>query len=114
MRTILCMSYCPSCGTELATGVDQCPTCETPLRTAGAVDQHLQRVAAGVLALAFGFIGAHKFYLGRPVIAVLYILFLWTLIPPLIALLEGLLYLNSDDTTFTQRYADGSILGIVG
>jgi TM2 domain-containing membrane protein YozV len=67
-----------------------------------------------VLALAFGFIGAHKFYLGRPVIGVVYILFIWTLLPPLIALLEGLLYLNSDDMSFSQRYADGSILGIVG
>jgi Predicted membrane protein len=108
------MPYCPACGAEVGVNADQCPECEVPLRTAGVVDQHLERVAAGVLALAFGFFGAHKFYLGRPVIGVVYILFIWTLIPPLIALLEGLLYLNSDDASFARRYADGSILGIVG
>jgi hypothetical protein len=51
---------------------------------------------------------------GSSRIGVLYILFIWTLLPPLIALIEGLLYLNSDDATFGRRYADGSVLGIVG
>ena len=111
---ILHMAYCPTCGAEVAPSADECPECATALRTAGGVAQHLERVAAGVLALAFGALGAHKFYLGRPVIGVLYILFIWTLLPPLIALIEGLLYLNSDDATFARRYADGSVLGLVG
>ena len=113
-RTILSMAYCPTCGAEVAVSADRCPDCETPLRTAGSIERHLKRVVAGILALAFGALGAHKFYLGRPVIGVLYILFIWTLLPPLIALIEGLLYLNSDEATFSRRYADGSVLGIVG
>lgn len=45
---------------------------------------------AVLLALFLGGIGAHKFYLGKTVAGILYILFCWTSIPSWIALFEAL------------------------
>ncbi|MGZ4815855.1 MAG: NINE protein [Terriglobales bacterium] len=42
-----------------------------------------------LLAIFLGSFGAHRFYLGQNGIAILYILFCWTLIPHLIALIEA-------------------------
>ena len=43
----------------------------------------------GVLFAAFlGGFGAHQFYMGRVGVGILYILFIWTLIPPIIAFVE--------------------------
>ena len=41
-----------------------------------------------LLAFFLGSFGAHRFYLGQNGIAIIYILFCWTLIPHLIALIE--------------------------
>ena len=43
---------------------------------------------AVLLALFLGGLGIHKFYLGQPGLGVLYILFCWTYIPSIIALIE--------------------------
>lgn len=42
-----------------------------------------------VLAILLGHFGAHKFYLGQPGLGVLYLLFCWTFIPSLVALIEA-------------------------
>ncbi len=44
---------------------------------------------AVLLALFLGGIGAHKFYLGKTVAGILYLLFCWTTIPAWIALFEA-------------------------
>ena len=46
-------------------------------------------VVGVLLAVFLGGFGAHRFYLGQNGVAVLYILFCWTLIPHLIALVEA-------------------------
>ncbi len=48
---------------------------------------------AGILALFFGSIGLHKFYLGDWKMGILYALFMWTGIPGTIAFYEGAKYL---------------------
>jgi len=46
--------------------------------------------AVGVLLAVFlGSFGAHRFYLGQNGIAIIYILFCWTFIPHLVALIEA-------------------------
>ncbi len=48
-----------------------------------------KEVTAGVLlALFLGGVGAHKFYMGQPVMGVVYILFFWTFIPLVVSLVE--------------------------
>ena len=51
-----------------------------------------------VLALLLGGVGAHHFYLGRIGLGALYLLFCWTLIPALVALVEALLMKERVDT----------------
>jgi len=62
------------------------------------------RMTAGLLALFLGNIGVHKFYLNQGGMGVLYLLFSWTFIPGLIALVEGIQYLTMSDQDFHQRY----------
>lgn len=61
------------------------------------------KVAAGVLAILLGSLGIHKFYLGKIGMGILYLLFCWTGIPSVIGLIEGIIYLASDDHNFQVK-----------
>ena len=62
------------------------------------------RVAAAVLAFLFGGLGVHKFYLGRPLAGVFYLLFFWTFIPYLLGLIDFVLLLLMSDHEFELKY----------
>lgn len=55
---------------------------------------------AGVVAVP----GLHKFYLGRPVWGVLYLLFFWTSIPQIASVIEGVWYISQDQDEFDQKF----------
>jgi TM2 domain-containing membrane protein YozV len=61
-------------------------------------------VTAGLLGIVLGGIGAHKFYLGKTGLGILYLLFFWTMIPALVGVVEGLLYLGADPEEFEQKH----------
>lgn len=61
------------------------------------------KIAAGLLAIFLGGIGVHKFYLGKVGLGIVYILFCWTYIPALIGLIEGIIYLCSNDENFQLK-----------
>jgi len=65
------------------------------------------KTTAGILALVCGGVGIHRFYLGQPILGILYILFCWTFIPAIIALAEGLYLLLMPDQAFHIRYNQG-------
>ena len=60
------------------------------------------RILAAVLAIFLGGLGIHKFYMGKIGWGVVYLLFCWTGVPAIVALVEGIIYLFSDDTTFNS------------
>lgn len=62
------------------------------------------KTSAVLLALFLGGFGAHKFYLGRNLQGVLYLLFCWTFIPAIIAFIEFIIYLTMDDKSFNAKY----------
>lgn len=62
------------------------------------------KVAAGLLAIFLGGIGAHKFYLGKPLMGLLYLLFFWTGIPAIVGFIEGIIYLTKSDADFAAKY----------
>jgi hypothetical protein len=62
------------------------------------------KAVAILFALTLGAFGAHRFYLGRPVSGILYLLFSWTLIPALIALIEAFVILVTDPVVFRMNY----------
>ena len=62
------------------------------------------RVAAILLALFLGGLGAHKFYLGQVGMGLLYLVFCWTGIPAIVALVEAILNLLASDEDFQKKY----------
>lgn len=64
------------------------------------------KTTAALLAFFLGAFGGHKFYLDQSGKGVLYLLFCWTYIPGLIALVEGVQYLTMDDSAFDAKYND--------
>jgi len=62
------------------------------------------RTIAILLALFLGGIGAHKFYMGKPGLGVLYVVFCWTYIPAIVALVELITYIAIGEKEFRKRY----------
>jgi TM2 domain-containing membrane protein YozV len=68
------------------------------------------KTTAGILALLLGGLGAHKFYLGRILQGLLYLIFCWTFIPAVISLIEGIWYLTMSDADFNLRFNAGLMM----
>lgn len=62
------------------------------------------KLASALLAIFLGDFGAHKFYLGRPGMGILYLLFFWTGIPAVIGIIEGIIYLLQSEETFQEKH----------
>lgn len=62
------------------------------------------KLAAGLLGIFLGDFGAHKFYLGRWKMGLLYLAFFWTVIPAIIGFIEGVIYLLSSEEKFQEKY----------
>jgi TM2 domain-containing membrane protein YozV len=99
--------YCQTCANVLDARAELCPKCgvRQPMPT-GMVGHPTQknRLAAGLFAILLGWLGVHKFYLGRPGLGILYALFFWTCIPGLLGIIEGILYLTMTDQAFQAQY----------
>ncbi|MEY2193980.1 TM2 domain-containing protein [Neobacillus sp. BF23-41] len=65
------------------------------------------KTIAGILGILLGGIGAHKFYLGRPGMGILYLLFCWTYVPTIIGFIEGILYLVGNQEDFARKHDKG-------
>jgi len=65
------------------------------------------KVTAGILAIFFGWLGVHRFYLGQIGRGVLYLIFSFTMIPLLIGFIDGIVLLTQDKETFDKRYNPG-------
>jgi TM2 domain-containing membrane protein YozV len=66
------------------------------------------RVVAALLALFLGGFGAHKFYLGKIGLGVVYLVFFWTMIPAIVAFVEAILLLIMSDGDFNKKYGGAS------
>jgi TM2 domain-containing membrane protein YozV len=89
---------CSECGEPIRVKAELCPKCG--VRQKGAVNKTV------LLLLSFlgGGLGLHKFYLSRPWQGVLYILFIWTGIPQLIAFVEFVVYACTSEADLNERY----------
>jgi TM2 domain-containing membrane protein YozV len=68
------------------------------------VAQPKSRAIAAALAIIFGGLGIHKFYMGKVAQGVLYLVFVWTYIPSIIAWIEGILYLIKSDEAWAIEH----------
>ena len=96
------MVHCRGCGAEIHRTAVSCPKCGATQRTR----RYKSKVAAGVLALLFGGLGVHRFYLGQWW-GVFYLLFCWTYIPALIAIVEGIVFLLRNQERWDADYNEG-------
>lgn len=62
------------------------------------------RISAALLAIFLGFIGIHKFYLGKQTSGILYLIFFWTAIPAILSLIDFARILFLDDDAFNNIY----------
>lgn len=95
--------YCHGCGALLHLTALQCPKCGAQ-NVSYAKKGSKDRVTAGLFALLLGGIGAHHFYLGNIVLGIIYLLFCWTFIPFLVAIVEGIVYFCQSEEFFAARY----------
>lgn len=102
--------YCHACAAILDARAEVCPHCgvRQPAMYAAPLGETSpagrRRIAAGLFAILLGGFGVHKFYLGKIGQGILYLLFFWTMIPAIIALIEGIIYLTTSDQEFAERY----------
>lgn len=61
------------------------------------------KIAAGLLAIFLGGLGIHKFYMGKIGLGILYLVFCWTYVPLVIGIIEGIIYLASNDHNFQVK-----------
>jgi TM2 domain-containing membrane protein YozV/Tfp pilus assembly major pilin PilA len=96
------MVPCRACRREIHRTASLCPHCGATQRTRG----YKSKVAAGLLAILLGGLGIHRFYLGRWW-GIFYLLLFWTAVPGLIALIEGIVFLVSDQEKWDAKYNEG-------
>jgi TM2 domain-containing membrane protein YozV len=65
------------------------------------------KIAAGLLGIFLGAFGAHHFYLGNTGRGILYFLLFWTIIIPIIGLVEGIMLITMTDEAFDAEYNNG-------
>lgn len=101
--------FCSECGAVINAKAEICPKCGVrlvPFNTAlgQTTPSGKNRIVAALLALLLGGLGIHKFYLGQPIMGIVYLLFCWTFVPALVGFIEGILYLIQSDAKFEAKY----------
>jgi len=61
---------------------------------------------AFLLALFLGGLGAHKFYMEKPGMGVLYLLFCWTFIPTILAFIEAIILLFTSNDAWKRKWSE--------
>jgi len=98
---------CESCGEIIKIKAEICPHCGVRQR------KFVSKVILLLLTFFLGGLGIHKFYLSRYWQGVLYLLFFWTFIPSLIALIEFIIYIFTSSERLQEKYSgNGSAAAI--
>jgi TM2 domain-containing membrane protein YozV len=103
--------FCTACGKQIHQLAEICPNCG--VRVAGSGGSSLNKVALLLLTFFVGGFGGHKFYLKKYGQGVLYLLFFWTGIPGLVALVEFILYALKPEEELRRLYPATSGAGVV-
>ncbi|MGI0116149.1 NINE protein [Zooshikella sp. RANM57] len=110
-------AFCRQCGTQISTEVPYCPACGAGQMIGIAKNKYV----AGILAIFTGFLGIHRFYLGQWW-GIFYTLLLFTGLPVIISLVEGIVFLCTPKQRWLRHYGNvtastpiGAIIGgIIG
>lgn len=94
--------FCSECGSKISANAEICPNCG--VRASSPASSEKSKTTAALLAFFLGGLGAHKFYLGRTGMGVLYLVFCWTFVPAIISLAEGIQLLGMSNSEFAMKY----------
>jgi|GEM_PF-1351105 len=106
--------YCQHCGQLIKMDTKTCSRC------GGQVGKKLSKAVLLLITFFTGGIGGHKFYVGKTMQGILYLVFFWTSIPGFIALIEFFIYACTKENDLQDKYPDAGgkevliILLIVG
>ncbi|MBR6892740.1 MAG: TM2 domain-containing protein [Bacteroidaceae bacterium] len=112
------MAFCIKCGTKLNEGVKYCPKCgqmvdgvlvSQPQENQSQQQDiyvHARKSKGLAMTLCFfgGWCGLHKFYLREYLSGSLYLIFCWTLLPLIGAIIDFVLLLLTPKTAFHRMY----------
>ena len=96
------MAYCKECGEIINSKAEICVKCGVRQKQEIIIPGGKSRITAALLAFFLGGIGVHKFYMGKTVMGILYLLFCWTFIPAIIAFVEFVILLTESDEAFAR------------
>jgi len=99
--------FCESCGEAIKIRAQICPNCG--VRQKGNVS----KAALLLLTFFFGGIGVHKFYIRKNLQGVLFLLFCWTGIPSLIALIEFFIYAFTSSEKLQEKYTGSGSAAVI-
>jgi TM2 domain-containing membrane protein YozV len=102
--------FCETCGAIIKIKAEICPTCGVRQR------RGVDKTALLLFTFFLGGIGGHKFYTGKNLQGALYLLFCWTGIPSLIALVEFIAYAFTSSEKLEEKFeasGGGAIIAIV-
>lgn len=100
--------FCATCGKIVNIKAEICPHCG--VRQGKRVD----KTALLLITFFLGGIGAHKFYTKKNLLGALYLLFCWTGIPGLIALIEFIIYACTSNEKLQEKYEASGVGVIIG
>ena len=96
------MVHCRGCGKEIHKTAMTCPHCGASQR----VGRNKSKLAAGLLAIFIGGLGVHRFYLGQWW-GIFYLLFWITGLPSLVSIIEGIVFLATNNQSWDDKYNNG-------
>ena len=93
--------FCKKCGADIGDS-NYCPSCGEPVTGGPApapayTGKTVNKIAYALIAIFIGDFGIHRFYAGRWLSGIIYLLFFWTMIPGLLGLIEGIVAITRDD-----------------
>lgn len=65
------------------------------------------KTTAGLLSFFLGGLGVHRFYLGQTGLGILYLVFCWTFIPAIVALVDAIIFFTQSEEAFNLKYNNG-------
>jgi len=101
--------FCSECGTIIKAKAEICPKCGIRQKNSEGVS----KTALLLLTFFLGGIGAHKFYLGKNWQGFFYLIFCWTSIPGVIALIEFVIYAFTSSEALQEKYTINGRAGVV-